>query len=304
VSAVILTLYALCLIFLPTFAGFVLVKDWHNPLNRHFAYLCLALFGWVATLFAFLLPLSPHDLLWVGRLNFAAIALALTPGYLFVREAAGTGYFAPSVLWAEGWLVALASLLTPLVDRSESIANGVHITAYGVLFPLYVIHCVALLVATLWICLMPPKNISHSVRSQLRFIGLGAATTGVIALVTNILLPATYGNFTLIHVGPVSTILFLAAVGSATFVHHLFDVHVIIRATVVYAGLIALALEVYSLALSALAKLLPLGAPGVRETAATAIVLVVNAFTQEPIKTWLESVVGIRANGAKRQAAK
>lgn len=67
--------------------------------------------------------------------------------------------------------------------------------------------------------------------------------------------------------------------------------HVIIRAAFVYGGLIALALELYNLALSGLAKLLPLGAPRVRDTAAAAIVLVVNAFTQEPIRKWLERIV-------------
>ena len=50
----------------------------------------------------------------------------------------------------------------------------------------------------------------------------------------------------------------------------------------------------YNLLLSALARFLPLGPDGERETAATAIVLVINAFTQEPIREWLGGIVGLR----------
>jgi len=72
------------------------------------------------------------------------------------------------------------------------------------------------------------------------------------------------------------------------FAYHLFQVRVIVRATFVLAGLVALALEVYQLALSFLVHLLPLGNAGARNFAATALVLTVNAFTQQPVRQWLE----------------
>ncbi len=101
------------------------------------------------------------------------------------------------------------------------------------------------------------------------------------------LLPYGRGDFRLIHVGTLSTILFLGAVGYAVFAYHLFSIHIIVRATFVLAGLLALALELYSLVLSFLAHLLPLGNAQERSFAATALVLVVNAFTQEPVRRWL-----------------
>ena len=294
-TPIIATLYCLSLVFLPSFAVFVLVKDWRTPINRHFAVLCLALFGWVATLLAFYVPLSSSALLWDGRLNFAFMALALPPGYLFVRELARTGTFAPWVIWTEAVVVSLVSLFTPLVDKAESVsASGVHSTALGPLFPAYAAFCVGTITVGLAVSLRPSRRAASAARAQLRFIAAGIAATTAIATVTNVLLPSL-GNFSLIEIGPASVVLFLAAVGSATFVLHLFDVHVIIRATVVYAGLIALALELYSLSLSALARLIPLGPFGERETAATAIVLVINAFTQEPIRRWLVGVAGRRS---------
>ncbi|BDI31504.1 hypothetical protein CCAX7_35550 [Capsulimonas corticalis] len=122
-------------------------------------------------------------------------------------------------------------------------------------------------------------------------VGLGILATAAIAVVTNAVLPFWFDDFSFIHVGPISTILFLMAVGSAVFAHHLFDVHVVIRTTFVYAGIITLALEVYRVALDFLARLLPLGDAAERGMAATAIALVINAFSQEIVRKTLEHIV-------------
>ena len=112
-----------------------------------------------------------------------------------------------------------------------------------------------------------------------------------IALVTNVFLPHAWMDFRFIHVGTLSTIFFLVAVGYAVFAHHLFSVHRIVRAAFVYAGLIALALELYQLAVTFLAHLLPVGDAASRGYAATALALVVNAFTQQSVRRWLNRLV-------------
>lgn len=159
------------------------------------------------------------------------------------------------------------------------------------MFPLYLLHVLILVGAMLWMAFRPPLRLPAETRLALRFIGVGTLATAAVALATNALLPYAFGDFRLIHVGTVSTLLFLTGVGYAVFAHHLFHVRVIVRATFVLAGLIALALELYSLALSSLARLLPFGNAEERHFAATALVLVVNAFTQQPVRRWLEKVV-------------
>ena len=150
------------------------------------------------------------------------------------------------------------------------------------------LHVLLLLGAALRHTFRPPRGTAPEAAGQLRLLGAGILMTAAVALVTNALLPYWLGDFRFIHVGTLSTILFLAAVGDAVFVHHLFNVRVIIRTAFVYAGLIALALELYGLAVTFLARLLPLGDVTQRHFAATAIALVVNAFTQQPVKRWLE----------------
>ena len=291
-SALLAALYALCILFLIGFALFVFVRNPRSNLHRYFALLALALLGWVASLFAFDLQITGHALLWLGRFNFASIVFAVTLGYLFVREVAGKSNSSTVTwLWAETTLLGALTLLTPLIDRQELVQMDEHITVYGPLFVPYVLHVLILLGAMLSVAFRPRRGMLEQMARQLRLIGVGIIATATVALIANVVLPYGFSNFRFIHVGTVSTILFLGAVGYAVFAYHLFSIHVIIRATFVFAGLVALALELYSLTLSFLARLLPLGSTDERHYAATALVLVVNAFTQEPVRRWLEHMI-------------
>lgn len=297
-SPILAALYLLCMIYLPAFGGYVLVQDWHGRANRLFAWLSIALLGWVATLFAFSLIQDPKPLLIVGRLNFAAMAVVVPLAYRFAQVVAGRRVRTPWLLWGGTLVLVGMCALSPWIDRFEAINTvGVHVTTYGALFPLYVVHILGYVVAALFTAFGSANSLGFQRKVQLRTIGVGILATATIALATNLVLPYWFGDFNLIHVGTISTILFLVAVGYAVFAFHLFDIHVIIRKTLVYASLIALALELYNLSLNSLVRLLPLGAPGEREAAATAMVLVINAFTQEPIRKWLEALLKIKHAG-------
>lgn len=295
-SALVAALYSLCLIALTGFALFVFVRNPRGSLNQTFFLLALALLGWVASLFAFSLPTfdtqNAPGLLLLGRFNFACIVLAVTLGYVFVQHVARRPVSRLARwLWLETGLLAGLTLFTPLVDKTELVIAGQHSTLYGSLFPLYVLHVLVWLTAALWAAFRPAAQVAEQTRSQLRLIGGGILATGLVGLLTNVLLPYTFSDFRFIHIGTLSTLLFLLAVGYAVFVLHLFSVRVLITMTFVFAGLVTLALEVYQLALGFLVHLLPFGDPAQRNLAATVIALTVNAFTQEPLKRGLEKVV-------------
>ena len=291
-SPLIAALYTLCILFLTTFSIFVLAKNPMGRLNRYFAALCLALLGWVGSLFAFSLQTSPSELLWIGRFNFASVAFAVTLTYLFTREVAGKKPNGSEPwLWIETFVLGAVSLLTSAVDTSEHVSNGLHTTTYGPVFLIYIAHILVYIGSALYVCWRPGIRVSLETRSQLSLIGGGVLTTVAIALVTNALLPYLAGDFRFIHIGTISTIIFIAATGYAVFVYHLFDIHVVIRATLVYGGLIALALEFYHASIGFLAHLLPLGDATERNFAATTLTLVVYSFTQNSVQAWLERIV-------------
>ncbi len=292
------SLYLLCLIFLLASALYVFFRDPRNRLNRDYAVLALALLGWVGTLFVYGRLPTGQVLLFVGRANFASAALVATASFLFVAELAGSKLDGNnklggkrSTIWAETALLVALSFFTPLIDRAETVLHSQHTTAYGMLFPLYAVHVVAYLTGAVLLAFRSLSTATARTHPQLLLVGSGILATAVIGIVADILLPYGLGDFRFIDAGPLSTILFLLAMGYAVFVAHLFSLRLIIRAAFIYAGLITLMLELYSLALSSLAHLLPLGDAAQRAFAATCIALVVNAFTQQPVRRWLERVL-------------
>ncbi len=283
------SLFLLCLLGLTGSAAFMLLQ--RSPLHRLYALLALSLVGWVATLLLFTSRTSPASLLWVGRLNFAVVAVAATAAFLFVQELAGRKPGSTALLWTETLLLFCATLLTGLVDRAETVRADQHVTAYGVLFPLYLLHIVVLLGAAVFIALRPMPTLSMptlSSRRALRLVGWGILAAAAVGLVTNALLPSVYGDFHWIAVGPLSTLLFLGAVGYAVFAYHLFSVRLILRKAVVLAGVVTLMLELYQGAVAALARILPVGDASHLHLAATGVALAVNAFTQQSVRKWLE----------------
>ena len=293
------SLYLICLLFLLASALYVFFRDPKCRLNGDYAVLALALLGWVGTLFLYGRLPAGHLLLLVGRANFAAAALVATASFLFVAELAGnTGnkgagvkLVIRSVIWLEAALLVALSLFTPLIDKSETVLHGQHTTVYGMLFSLYAVHVVAYLAGAVFLAFRSLPTATALTRPQLRLVGSGILATALVGIVADILIPYSLGDFRFIDAGPLSTILFLLAMGYAVFAAHLFSLRLIIRAAFIYAGLITLMLELYSLALSFLARLLPLGDAAERAFAATSIALVVNAFTQQPVRRWLERVL-------------
>jgi hypothetical protein len=290
-SLLVASLYLLCLAFLFGSALYVWSRDPFVRLNASYAALAAALLGWVGTLFLFSSNSPGTGLLWLGRANFAAAVLIAPAALSFVRALARSR---PSRIdtwiWLEGLALALLSLLTGAVDRAEAITGAQHVTSYGPLFPLYIAHLVAYAVAALVTAFRATPALPREVRTQLRLVGVGILATGAVGIVANAVLPYFYGDFRFIDAGTLSTIFFLAAVAYAATIHHLFDVRVLVRATLVYGVLVAFAVELYQVAVESLTRLLPLGDAAGQHVAAAAVALTINAFTHEPLRKLLEQL--------------
>lgn len=290
-SLVVASLYLLCLAFLFGSALYVFSRDPFSRLNSSYALLALSLFAWVGSLFVYNAQLENPALLYWGRVNFASATLIVPAVYLFVCTLAKQEMRGGKGVWLESGVLVLLSMFTGLVDKSERVLiGGEHVTTYGWLFPLYLIHIVGYIVLALRIAFRPPQTLPEVSHTQLRFVGIGVLVTGVVGITTNIVLPYFLHDFRFIDVGTLSTIFLLAMIAYTSVVHHLFNIRVILKATFVFTILIALTLELYQLAIEFLTHLLPLGDPTQRQVAATAIALTVNAFTHEFIRSWLERI--------------
>jgi uncharacterized protein YjeT (DUF2065 family) len=301
VTLVTASLYLLVSAFLFGSAVYILSRDPFARRNLAYALLALAQLGWVGTLFVFnATPVGP-SLLWVGRANFAAAALTAPAVFAFVRALLKKPIRRKSWIVGETFAVALLSLGTGLIDQAETIRGSLHITTYGWLFPAYVLHLLLYLVPALWQALTPHLDVAE--RRQVRLVGIGMLVTVGVGITTDVVLPYGFGNFSLIDIGTLSTISALAAIAYATCVLSLFNVRVVIRAALVVALLIAFAVELYQAAVSALTALLPLADPTQRHIAAATVALIVNAFTQQPLRWWLERIAARLIKRKKERSA-
>lgn len=293
------SLYLLCLAFLFGSAVFVYSRNPFARLNASFALLAWTLLGWVGTLFIFSVQTGGTALLWLGRANFAAAALAAPAAYAFVLALAAQPVRHVRRVWAEAGLLALLSLLTPLVDKAETVQASLHISSYGPLFPLYLLHILGFTAAALLVALRSSAFLPVRTRVQLRLMGIGIFLTVLVGFITDAALPYWFHDFRFIHFGTLSTIFFLVLVAYAAVSYRLFNVRVFVTKAVIYALLVAVALELYQIAVTSLTLLLPLGDPTHRHLAAAGIALVINAVTQQPLRSWLERLADRLAAGRR-----
>jgi signal transduction histidine kinase len=246
-SYLVASLYYLCFLILLGLAIFIYRKSPRSWLHRYFALFALSLLSWLGTLYLFKQQDDTPLLTTLGRLNFACAAFVMLFGYLFLPQVAKWRARYTPLLVAETVLLAGLSFGTDLIDRAEHIANGQHITTFGPLFPLYILHLLGYLGAALYLTFIASRKASAQAQGQLAVIGLGMFVTAVIALGTNIVLPYAFNVFALQDIGALSTLALMAAFSYAISQHQLFDVRLIIRRTVVFTALLGLIVTVYGL---------------------------------------------------------
>lgn len=143
-------------------------------------------------------------------------------------------------------LIALATL-TPfgfivkeIIFRSDGIlepVNGLGMSAFVIIIGAYIF-------LSTWEFWKRYKVLSGASRLQIQYLALGAGVFIFATFLFNILLPAL-GIFNLNMLGPVSSVVFVAATAYAIVRHHLLDIRVIIQRGAIYLGLATFIIGLY-----------------------------------------------------------
>lgn len=135
------------------------------------------------------------------------------------------------------------------------------------------------------------KHVSGIARMQLLYVVLSVSVAGIFGMFLNLVLPSIFlHNFSLIWLGPLFTTIIAISIMYAIIAHRLFDIRVIIKRTVVFAGLSAFVLGTYALIVFAAATLV--GGAGSAALASQQLIpnLVAAlgiALGFEPLRKWL-----------------
>jgi hypothetical protein len=223
-----------------TLAGFVL---WHNlraETNRVFALTALSAALWTFTNAVFLQTGSIAVATIASQFSYLAAAVL---GASFLHFAwvfplyRNVSVVGKTFLWMTAVAVSLLSFVPGAVIRSVNLSGSHSLeTTTGV-------YAIAffMLATTFWAFGTFARHHSslHRVaREQSRWVLTGSALTAGIGLTCNLFLPLL-GHYALVWLGPVSTLYFIGFSIYAIVAHHLFDIRLIIKRTLVYSLLVA-----------------------------------------------------------------
>lgn len=137
------------------------------------------------------------------------------------------------------------------------------------------------------------RRSSGNERSQILYVLIGLSVSLVGGFLTNSISFYIVGDYRFAKYGPYPTLFFALAIFYAIVAHRLFDIRVIIKRTVIFAGLSAFTLSVYAVIVFVLTGLF--GGQGQQALTVANIVpnlvaAIVIAQTLEPLRRWLTEV--------------
>lgn len=282
--------YLFCLAALSGLAILVLSKNPTAALNRYFTGFAVTAGGWVATLYFFNRHPDTPFLTTLGRINFAFAACFILFYYLILPEIARrkNHYLKWQIL--ETMVLVGLTVFTPLIDTSEHLRNGRHITDFGPLFLLFIAHVIGYVGSALYLTFFVYRQKSTKrIRSQLTIIGLGIFVMGLIAIVTNLVLPFYLKIFTFQEIGALSIIALIGTIAYAILTHQLFDIRIVVRRTVVFTALFAFIIITYSVSALILREAIvgEAAALDFKSNIVNLLTICVIGFAIEPLRRWL-----------------
>ena len=274
-------------------AFFVLLRRPRNPINIFFFLGCVNIIVWELGIIIFRTFASMSSVLFWGQfIHFAAllIPLCFLLSFLFFPN----GQFKKSASWISiiitlltlvwGWLV-----FSPEYISGLTFVSGVRGLQYEPLFLLYSLHLALIFFACLVVLGIGYVKSTGALKAQYLYMFLGIIFASVIGIFLNLILVG-FGDFRFNWLGPLSPIVMMAFIAYAIVTHRLFDIRVIIRRTVVFAGLSLFALVSYATIVFGVTELLG-GAVGTSFSLAqfvpNMLAVLVIAYGFDPIRRWL-----------------
>lgn len=200
------------------------------------------------------------------------------------------------------WIVTLVLGLTPFVPHFVIKAIELEptrriLTNFGV-YPILGFVLLAVLGAILFLLRSLAVTVGKE-RMQTRYVLTGMAVTALIGLMCNLALPL-FGNYSLVWLGPASSLVFVGSSVYSIVKEHLFDIRLVIKRTLVYSLLLAGIAGGYSAVEYVLKEALQQTTSGTGHPLVTNIggAIVVSLFAS-PVRRWLEKRVDALIFGRK-----
>ena len=231
--AVLLTLMTLTL----WLAVFVYSKNPTRWANRTFAIFSVAVAGWTAGTWLANYFAESEIALLAARVAFPMAALSVYSLLIFFHVFPHASSFPHSkVVIAFGVLAGTLAIIptTPWIVTGHTMTDQGLKVAYGPLYPVFALYILSCVGYALWIIICKIRTAQGVESLQLKYLFAGLIVPGVLATVTNLLIPLAFGTSRFSQYGPLFSFLMVAMIAHAIIRHRLMDIRVVIRKSVVY----------------------------------------------------------------------
>ena len=220
---------------LAAFALLVWKASPRSTLNRRFTAYTLVVAIWATAVTAAFA--GSHLWLWVP-IGFAAGSLIPTTFVAFMHAyAPAEGVLPRRVsrlllgMWiVTGLLFSALSLTTNLVGwHDPSVSENVLPRKHGPLYPLFALFIVASWATATALFLLEWRVARGRARDELRFVAAGMIVPGIVAIVTNVLLPWITGRSGYGAIGPYLALSFVAIIGHALIRRRITDLRLVLH---------------------------------------------------------------------------
>jgi len=269
-----------------TLSVIILLRGSERLLSRIFAVFAAAVGFWCFA--AFFFWVSDEPLLW-GRLMFVG-PIIMAPAFLaFALVLSGPtkklnlSHLGLSCLPAVIFLILVPTdiIVREIIYPQKEVVYGIGNSLFGVYFGLCFLAAFFSLGIN-W------KKARGRRRLQFRYLFLGIFLSSIIGVTTNLILPLM-GTSLYNRIGPAGTVFFVGIVAYAILKHQLMDIAVIIRRTLIFAGLFGVIMAAIGI-VSALTQSFMGHFLGMGDTARQLLSIFIAIFLFDPTRTLLTNL--------------
>lgn len=214
----------------------VLFRNPRHWVNRSFALFALAVAGWSGTQVSNIVGSEPA-LFW-SRSAFLMAGLSVFALVLFFhtfpsRESLPSSW--PVVgLGISAIAMAVISMFTPWIVTAVARTDSGRSLTYGPMYRFFAAYTFSCVGYSLALIIMRIRRAKESERQQLIYVFLALLVPGILAVITNLVVPLLTGGSPLSTYGPIFSVLMIAMVAHAIIRHRFMNVRLVVRRGAVY----------------------------------------------------------------------
>jgi signal transduction histidine kinase len=180
---------------------------------------------------------------------------------------------------------------TPLIIKSIEGTGLNSVTTPGILIGFFALLNGFYIISAIYILTQRYRSSTGALKAQLQYLLLGVISSSLLIFITDFVFVVILRISLFLSLLPLFTLIFVFSTTYAIVTHHLFDIRVIIKRTVMYSGLILSTLGIYSLVVFILTGLFQgNNAFSTRTFLTNVFAAGLIAFTSEPIRRYLGKV--------------